>query len=359
MLNEVIYRGLKLESTKCKYYQVKEGNYASLVENTTTSTLELTYTPGSTSQSLSIALGITAIGKDQEMMPMGTPSRFSDVIVSLNGLKLKKLTHDSHVIHLIIVEDTDSRVVQDYGYTTIAVSVEDFRNPEFINYLFYSGNLQYLRPIGPRPKCYEIRNFPRIIIGDKSLDLKSESIDSFTLRRHYDDYVIRAIDYQDQFILELRKILMDYGVELVRLNKEKTLNTTSYITYQFMQTPVKYNHPKYSDVDCNILQHKQPVEFNLSTPDMVMFFDFKNKYNNVDLLTNFCEFKTTDKYGKRWSAAVKWGQITEEFSHTYAMDNNSNFANQCQFRCELFFYEVLDDRLNFLNEVIYNFEIAN
>lgn len=356
MLNEVIYKGLKLSSSKSRYYIVKEGNFCSLFDDEKTSTLTLTYTPGSTSESLSIALGITSIGKVQNMIPMGTPKKFSETIISLNGLKLKKLTHDSHVINLVIVDDSESRVVQDYGYTTIVVSSEDYKNPEFINFLFYSGNLQYIQPIGPRPKCYEIRNFPKIIIGDKSLDLKSDSLDSFTLRRHYNDYVIRAIDYQDQFILELRRILMNYGIELVRLNKEKTLSTPSYITYQFMQTPIKYNHPRYSDLEEKILHHKQPVEFTLSTPDMIMFFDFKNKYNNVDLLTNFCEFKTTDKYGKRWSAAVKWGQITEDFSHTYAMDNNSNFANQCQFRCELFFYEVIDERYDFLGEIVYNLD---
>ena len=355
MLHEVIYRGLILKSDKCRYYQVKEGSCASLVENTVTSTLELTYTPGSTSQSLSIALGITAVGKDIEMIPMGLPKRFSEITVSLNGLVLKKLTHDSHVIHLIIVEDSESRVVQDYYQTTIVVSYSDFKNPEFIDFLFYSGNLRYLKPIGLRPSCYEIRNFPKIIVGDKSLVLESSSQDSFTLRRHYNDYVIRAIDYQDQFILELRKILMDYGIELVRFNKEQTLSTPSYITYQFMQTPIKYNHPRgYLEEDDRVLSHKQPVEFNFSTPDMVMFFDFKNKYNNVNLLTNFCEFKTTDKYGKRWTAAIKWGQITEEFNHTYAMDNNSNFANQCQFRCELFFYEVFDSRYDFINDIILN-----
>lgn len=356
MLNEVIYRGIVLSTTKCKYYKVIEGSYCTLSEDLTSSTLVLTYTPGSTSESLSIALGIKSVGKDQEMMPMGTPKKFNEVIISLNGLKLKKLTHDSHIIHIIIVDDSESRVVQDYNGTTIVVSNKDYNNQDFINYLFYSGNLQYIQPIGPRPKCYEIRNFPKIIVGDKSLDLNSSSMDSYTLRRHYNDYVIRAIDYQDQFILELKRILMDYGIELVRLNKEKTLSTPSYVSYQFMQTPVKYNHPRYSDQESKVLQHKQPVEFIFSTPDMIMFFDFKNKYNNVDLLTNFCEFKTTDKYGKKWTAAIKWGQITEDFSHTYAMDNNSNFANQCQFRCELFFYEVIDDRFDFLGEIIYNLD---
>lgn len=356
MLNEVIYRGIVLSTTKCKYYKVIEGSYCTLSEDLTSSTLVLTYTPGSTSESLSIALGIKSVGKDQEMMPMGTPKKFNEVIISLNGLKLKKLTHDSHIIHIIIVDDSESRVVQDYNGTTIVVSNKDYNNQDFINYLFYSGNLQYIQPIGPRPKCYEIRNFPKIIVGDKSLDLNSSSMDSYTLRRHYNDYVIRAIDYQDQFILELKRILMDYGIELVRLNKEKTLSIPSYVSYQFMQTPVKYNHPRYSDHESKVLQHKQPVEFIFSTPDMIMFFDFKNKYNNVDLLTNFCEFKTTDKYGKKWTAAIKWGQITEDFSHTYAMDNNSNFANQCQFRCELFFYEVIDDRFDFLGEIIYNLD---
>lgn len=357
-MNEIIYRGLKLTSEKCRYFQVKEGPMCSLVEDLGSSTLVLTYTPGSTSGSLSSVLGIEKTGKDMEMYPMFLPKKFSLVTVSLNGLKLKKLTHDSHVIHLVIVSDSESRVTQDYNYTTIVVSEKDYNNPEFINFLFYSGNLHYLQPIGPRPSCYEIRNFPRIRVGNDSLTLTSESTTVFTLRRRYNDYVIREIDYQDQFILELRKILTDYGLELVRINKETTLSKTSYVTYQFMQTPVKYNHPKYMDQDSKVMQHRLPIEFSLRCTDMVMYFDFKNKYNNVDLLTNFCEFKTPDKYGQRWTAAVKWGSITEDFNHIYQQDDNANFSFQCQFRCELYFYEVLDDRYEFLQEIVTNLEFG-
>lgn len=86
---------------------------------------------------------------------------------------------------------------------------------------------------------YEIRNFPKIIISSDDVTLESESETIFTLRRKYNDYVIRAVDYQDQFILELRKILDDYGLELVRINKETTLTKTSHVVYQFLQTPVK------------------------------------------------------------------------------------------------------------------------
>ena len=134
-------------------------------------------------------------------------------------------------------------------------------------------------------------------------------------------------------------IALHYGIDLVRLNKEETLRRTSYITYQFNQTPTRVHHPNRSDDEDTIISQRQPVEFTLRTPDMVMFFDFKNKYNNLDLLTNFCEFKTADRYGDRWTAAIKWQQITEDFNHTYQSDDNSNFSYQCQFRCELYFYE--------------------
>ena len=84
---------------------------------------------------------------------------------------------------------------------------------------------------------------------------------------------------------------------------------------------------------------------------MHLFFDFKTKYSNVNLLTNLCEFKTSDKYGDRWSAAVKWGRLSEDFSHMYESDNNSNFSYQCQFIAELYFQEVFDKSYTIIDEI--------
>ncbi len=355
-MTEIIYRGLKLQSPKgCKYFQVIEGDHDTLVEDIKSSLLTLTYSSDSTSDSLSKGLGIQKLGSTQTMIPTGTSKRIINPIISLNGLKFKKLTYDSHILHLVIVDDSESRVSQDYGYTTIVVSDKDANDLDFINFLFYSGHLAYLVPVGPKIKNYQIRNFPRFVLTGAG-ELTSESTTIFSLRRKYDDYVIRAVDYQDQFIAEIRKILDWYGIELVRSNKEQTLSKTSYVTYQFNQTPINSSHPRYSDVESNILQHRQPIEFVLRSPDMVLYFDFKNKYSNVDLLTNFCEFKTPDKYGESWTAAIKWGQITEEFNHLYQQDDNSNFSFQCQFRCELFFYEVIDERHGFIEEIVVNLE---
>lgn len=354
-MNKIIYKGLELSSPGgCMYYQVCEGRDNLIVDDTEISTLRLTYKPGTTNKELAELLGLPFFGEETEMTGTNNPVRFKTVTVTLNGLKLIKKTHDAHVINVVIVADSESRVVQDYEYTTIVVSKDDYANPEFAKYLFTSGNLGFLQLHGPIPTGWEFRNFPKIRVADKSLDLESESARVFTLRRRYDDYVIRSIDYQDQFILEIRRILEDYGIELVRINKEHTqpLTLTSYVTYQFTQTPTRYSHVRTTSGTSRILHHKVPVEFALRTPDMVKFYDFKNRYANLDLLTNFCEFKTTDKYGQRWSSAIKWSGVTEDFNQIYSPDDNSNFAWQCQFRCEIFFYEVFDEHFKFLEEIV-------
>lgn len=352
-MNEIIYNGLRLVSNNgCKYYNIVEGDTISLMDDKATSTLTLTYTPGCTSEDVANFLGISRVGKSREIEPTLKVRRFKPVYVTLNGLKLQKLTADTHIIRVVIVSDSESRVIQSERSTTIVISAEDKDNQEFVKFLFYSGNLAYLRPVGPKPKCWSFKNFPSITVKDSDVVLESESDYAYTLRRRYNDYVIREIDYIDQLILELRRILDNYGVELVRWNKEETLRETSYIVYQINQTPSKIHHPNYSDREDTIVSYRLPIDFTLRTPDMVLFYDFKNKYNNVDLLTNFCEFKTTDKYGQRWTAAIKWQGITEEFNHVYQSDDNSNFGNQCQFRCELYFYEVLDERYKFLDEIV-------
>jgi hypothetical protein len=360
-MNRLIYKGLVIE-TPCKYFHIHPGNNRSLIQHKDRDLYELTYIPGDTSYQLSSLLGIPTIGGEITLdeKGMGYPKRFIKTTLTLNGLCFDKLTYDPHVIRIVIVGDNDSRVVQDYERTTIVVNKNDYKDKEFIYFLLFSGNLHYISPSKGGPKLEDtsfiLRNFPRISLKDKSLNLVSDSETVYFLRKSYDQYLIRSIDYQDQFITEIAKILDEYGIELARVNREKTLTKSSYISYQFSQTPVKYNHPHYSDPESNILYHKLPVDFTFRCADMVMYYDFKNKYNNVDFLTNFCEFKTTDKYGGRWSAAIKWGQITEDFNQMYSGDDNSNFSFQCQFRCELYFYEVYDKSIGFLKEVKYELE---
>lgn len=354
MIQEFIYRGLFIR-TECKYFQVSYGGITKFSEDIPGSTATLYVSDRTmTAGQISDITGLKLVGSgDMIVEPMSKPMKISTGSITINGLRINKLTLENHTINIVIVGDSESRVVQSYGRTVIVVSTEDYKNPDFIKFIFFSGSLLYLRPIGKIPDDWEIRNFPKIIIDSSTKVLNSSSETVFYLRRRYDDYVIREIDYQNQLILEVRKILEDYGIQLVRINKETTLSKTSYVQYQFIQTPVKASHSFSGDLSQNVLSFHQPVEFSLHTNDTVLYHDFKNKFLNVNLLSNLTEIKATSRYGTRYTAAIKWGDLTEEFNQVYQPDDNSNFAYQCQFRCDMFFYEIQDTRYKFLEDIIY------
>jgi hypothetical protein len=350
-MNEVVYCGLKL-STECSYFYVYEGSTASIVHDKSKSLLTIIYPKDSTSTSISNLLSIELIEADRKLEPMNRPEPIRKVIVSINGLEFIKTNYESHVFRIILVSDHESRVAQEYDHTTIVLNSSDKSDKNFIKYLF--SNLKFLKLVNKKFDFsnYEVFNFPRITIYNKSLTLTSDNSYVHKLRNSYDKYLIRSIDYEDKFFEELGTILNNYGLELTRRNREKTLKNTSYVSYSIPQTPVKYLHPRSWDVHDSVLAHRVPIEFQLRTPDMILFFDFKNRYNNVDLLTNFTEFLTRDRYGEEWRAAVKWGYLTEDFDQNYSTDDNSNFSHQCSFRCELYFYEVYDNRFNYIEEII-------
>ena len=91
MINEIIYDGLVLK-TSCRYFDVKAGNTDSLVEDNTKSLMTLTFRPGSTNESISKFLGIKKVGATQELYATSGPKLIKNTTVTLNGLKLKKLT---------------------------------------------------------------------------------------------------------------------------------------------------------------------------------------------------------------------------------------------------------------------------
>lgn len=352
-MNEIVYCGLKLV-TECSYFKFTEGDHASIVTNPKEYAVEVTFPKGIMSKELGDLLNIK-VTDDRLVTPtLGNGyHRINNVSVKLNGLEFIKLTSDPHVVRIALVDDYPSRVCQDYNSTTIVINDNDKSDPEFLGYVF--SNLKYMKLRYPRKvdfSKYTVANFPKITIYDKSLDLTSKSTYIHKLRSNHNRYLIKAVDYEHQFFHDISQVLEEFGVQLTRKNREETLENTSYVSYSINQTPTKYVHARYSDVQEDILCHMVPVDFTLSTPDMVLFFDFKNKYNNVNLLTNYAEFKTKDKYGENWTAAIKWGPITEEFNHMYGQDDNANFANQCNFRAELYFYEVYDKNYSYIDEII-------
>lgn len=350
--NEFIYYGIKVSTDK-KYYRFLNGPKVKVVESEKCDSIDITYPAGMSSCELAPQIGFTVFD-DLKVLPTKGCAfvEYKPVTVSFNKLKFRKLTVGPHTVRIVLTDDNDTRVVQNYWSTTIVYNINDLGDHEMKKYIF--TNLRYLKLLNKDAICWEdysIFNFPKVIVDKKSLELTSTQDYVHKLRSIHDVYLIKAIDYEHEFLKLLETKLHDFGVELMRVNREKTASSTSYVTYAINQTPIKYIHPRARAYQSDIMCHTLIVDYTLNTPDMVLYFDFKNRYNNVNFLTNFTEFKVKDKKGQDWTAAIKWSPITEDFNHRYNMDSNANFANECTFRSELYFYEVYDTEYYIIKEI--------
>jgi hypothetical protein len=57
----------------------------------------------SNSRAYSDLFNLKHVGRDQELEDMEKPTLIPEITVSLNGITLKKLTWDSHIIRIVIV----------------------------------------------------------------------------------------------------------------------------------------------------------------------------------------------------------------------------------------------------------------
>lgn len=107
-MRELIFRGLKLQTDSCKYLWVHKGE-TSMIRHDSKGVLNITWT-NSDSKTTANLLGLDHIGKSQELPDMPKPELIQEVTISINGLKLKKLTWDTHIIKIVIVQDSESKV---------------------------------------------------------------------------------------------------------------------------------------------------------------------------------------------------------------------------------------------------------
>ena len=77
MLNEIIYKGLRLSSEKCRYFQVKKGTGIKLYKKD--STIFIEFPEGAKSKAVTDTLCLEHLGKEQVLTGMSKPQRFENI----------------------------------------------------------------------------------------------------------------------------------------------------------------------------------------------------------------------------------------------------------------------------------------
>jgi len=352
-MNTIITQGLKID-LRVRYIKFTQSKYLDIREDFEESCLYIDFPPNFCSSKL-INKNITVLKpqklKETDFIKVVNP------IINLNGFKFKKLIMNDYVFSQFIVKDLD-QFVMTYDENQCEILIPRIYSYDFKKYECLLRQNPYFEVI--ENKLESINNFYTVNLTNRDLTLKSENTYSYPTKQMYTKYILDMIQVQESFIDNVRSKLLDFGLELVSLPLDKNTHSEHRVTYRFMETGRQTTHRTDAIPGRYLTGQSDKIEFKLSTPDMVIFNDFKHKYQNMELLTNFMEFYTRDKLGFDWISNVFWDPIDVTFNQDYTQDELGNVSFETPFYATINYYVVEDQKFeNMVSRIENTLDLIN
>lgn len=349
----VVIQGLRI-TTSCKYLKLTQSKYLDIIEDSDTSCLHI-YFPKNFNSNRIIDKRIEVLNpgilKETDYIKL-TNTRFS-----LNGIQfIKTVQHDYVINQFIVGKEVEFIMRYDEFHCEIVIpKLQYYRVDKYMELLKCNP---YIKVISS-DNFTKFGNFYSINISKTDINLVSNNEFEFNTKKTYTAYLLTAIDVLQSFKNILEKILTGYGFEYVRYPIDKKANTVNRVIWRVTQMDKQLTR-KVPDGPVRYAVLKTiHIEFKISTPNLAALSDFRTKYNNLDLLTNLTTFQTEDKLGIPWISNIWWGPMGDIFNQDYAVDEQSNIAQESEFSCDIQHYVVYDEMYYRINNVILELQDKN
>jgi hypothetical protein len=270
-------------------------------------------------------------------------------IISIGGLVIKKFINGPYSFSQYLVSDID-RFIMDYdqyGCKILIPADEESNIPRYIELVSQNPYFEVI----DYSNLGRLYNFNNIYLLDKDTEIKSGNDFKFNSKAKYERYLLRMVDVHKSLIDNLKKIATDYGVQLVRYPLNENVHNVNRLIYKITELGAQESHTSNESLRYAV-QHRSQIEIEVSFPDLILFNDFKTKYQNFELFTNFTEFYTTDRLGNEWLSCLKWNQINTDFTQDYNQDSIGNLGFQATITAELHYYVVYDETFINIRNII-------
>jgi hypothetical protein len=330
--------GLKI-STECKFIKFIAGNNFSIRDDFSVSTCKVTFINGTRAGDI-VDSNAECVDKDVVLQSTGWIKIYNPILY-VEGIVLQSYAPFEYQVQQFIV-DGITKFYTDFNEGMCRILVPKSKITDIDGYIEVINSIPYLELLEVTEDAKELKNIYGVQLYRTNLRLENLNSIVFNPKDSYDRYLIRDVDYLGTFILKLESILNQYGVALHRYpidtNTPRSDRLIYKITeYQVQESP-KSNYGPFRDV----VRHKTTIEFEGSFLNQVVFEDFRTRYQDVRLLTDFTTFYVETKHGKKILASLKWSQINTDWNPDYNVDNQGNSGIPCTFNVELRYYVIYD-----------------
>jgi hypothetical protein len=276
--------------------------------------------------------------------------KMANPIIDLNGVRFKKLSSPLLNWNQFLVENIKDFVLEfSEGIVTILVPTE--RKDDLCTYIKCLSMIPMIEVIDC-PELCELNNIFSLNIGNRSLRVDSDDKFIYNSKEFYEQYILKGVDVLHSFLSKLKGVLLEKSIQLVGFPISEKASSPNQVTYKTTELDKQVSRKSDFIVLKEAIQKMAKIDFTFNTPNMIMFFDIRNRYQNLDYISNIGEFHTKDKFGNQWVSAIKWEEMPADYSPEYAQDSKGNFSYECKFSCELHYYVVYDVVRSKISEIV-------
>lgn len=335
-MNTIILQGLKITTT-CKYVKFTESTIIDIHEDLASSYIEIKFPRGIKSCNIvdrHVKCLYETILKSTDYIKIYNP------IVDLNGVRFKKLTEGVLNYSQYLVANIDDFLLE-YDRNHITILIPTSKKDDLCTYLKCLKMIPMIQVLDA-PELCELDNLYNLNIDKKDVYMDSDNKFVFNTKEFYDAYILRMVDVFESFKRQLEERLLKRGIQLLTFPVDEKLQTANHIVYRISELSTQVSRKTDFSVLNEAVQHRSTIEFELSTPNLILFNDVRTRYQNLNFISDFTEFYTKDKLGNDWISTAKWDKITTDFEADFSQDSKGNFAYKSTFNCELYYYVVFD-----------------
>lgn len=353
-MEHILLQGLRI-TTRCKYVRISHAPTVSVTEDVGASAMDITVPEGF--RGGDIVSRYIEVVDDLELKPTDGYVLVKTPTVDLNGLVLKKIAPGIISYNQFLVKDITDFVVW-YDDRRVVVLVPECKIQDKCTYVEAVHSVPMFEIVSS-DELQSPTNIYGLKMGDENFVFDSNNGFVFATKQFYERYSLRMIDVMHSFITKLGKRMEDYGLQLVGFQMDEESLSPNNVKYRITELGRQISRPSFSVSERYAVKHKSVIEFELSASSLVVCNDFKTRYQNYDLVSDFTEFYTTDSHGVNWMSNVIWGEITTNYTQDFETDQVGAIASTAQFSCELNYYVVFDDTYPRIKKIIMDITDGN
>lgn len=333
-MNTLVVNGLKI-TTSLSYIKFIEAGVTQVEEDIPNSVLVIFFTKGAKNTELPFEVIIEEELKESDLLSTYNP------VNKINNLNIKKLVVNEYILNQTIFTDLDKSYAL-YNEERCDLFISE--NIEYVDYLSLLKSIPFLE-ITEGEDDVVLANITNCLMGRRRLNYIFPNHRAFKYKDTYTNYVIDEPLVMYQVKKVVLEQLYDHGFESLKLDdQDELVEVPDVLSYSIQNAD--YN-PIAKRVTPLLKRHTDAnlsIEWKLKSTTLSKAMDIKNRYRNLEIISNLTSINVFDYNNNPFKVAIVWEDISGQLGDKSAVtDEENNYYHQLYFNCRVHFDIIMDN----------------